>query len=189
MSTSHTDRIDAGAMSTGATIWTWSALLVSLAGVAGTIYLSLGMSLIPCPLCYYQRTFMMAAFVVLALGILAGRQQTGFVSLLALPLALGGLGVAGDHVLREARGIMECPAGLLQIGSAPQQSLALFLILTILVLADVLQRIQGRTIGAPALVGGVILGAVLAVGSLLSAAPPDIPREGPLLGCRKPAAP
>lgn len=165
-------------------LWSWAALVVALAGTAGSIYLSTEMSLIPCPLCYYQRTFVMAAFGVLAVGLLAGTQHAGFASLLALPLALGGLGVAGRHVGLEASGAMECPAGILALGTAPQQSLALFIVLTLLLLVDVLVRAKMRLAAAPAAIGAVVLGALLAVGSVMSAKPPEIPKEGKLIGCR-----
>lgn len=165
-------------------LWTWAALVVALAGTAGSIYLSTEMSLIPCPLCYYQRTFVMAAFGVLAVGLFAGTQQAGLASLLALPLAIGGLGVAGRHVGLELDGKMECPAGLLEMGTAPQQSLALFVVLAVLLLADVLLRAKARLAALPAVAGGIVLGALLAVGSVMSAKPPEIPKEGKLVGCR-----
>jgi hypothetical protein len=186
-----TDSADRGLVNTnharGATAWTWGALVVALVGVAGSIGLTLGLDLIPCPLCYYQRTFIMAAFGVLALGMLAGARHAALASLLALPMALGGLGVAGVHALREYRLEMECPPGWLGIGTAPQQSVALFLLLTIVLLADVLQGVKPRLVSLPALAGSVVLGVLLSYGSLISAKPPDIPKDGPLVGCRKPA--
>ena len=38
------------------------------ASVAGSLYLSLGLGLIACPLCFYQRTFAFAVLGVLILG-------------------------------------------------------------------------------------------------------------------------
>jgi hypothetical protein len=34
--------------------WTWAALVVALAGLSGSLFLSLGMSYKACPLCFYQ---------------------------------------------------------------------------------------------------------------------------------------
>src|SRR5436309_14988321 len=92
------------------TLETWLALLVSAVAVAGSLWLSLGMGLIACPLCFYQRTFAMSAFGVLAVGLL-GSERRGLLCLLALPLAVGGLAVAGWHVSLEVRGKLECPGG------------------------------------------------------------------------------
>ena len=99
------------------TLWTWLALLASAAAVAGTLWLSVGMGLVACPLCFYQRTFAMAALGVLVMGLLVGGRR-GPLSLLALPTAVGGLAVAGFHVALEARGTLECPRGVLGLGSA-----------------------------------------------------------------------
>src|SRR5689334_2005602 len=82
----------------GPTALTWLACLVALAASAGSVYLSVGMRLRACPLCFYQRTYAFAAFGVLLVGLLSGTRHS---ALLALPLAVGGLGVAGYHVYRE----------------------------------------------------------------------------------------
>src|SRR5262245_38552223 len=55
-----------------ATLWNWLALLVSAVAVAGSLWLSLGVELVGCPLCFYQRTFAMCAFGVLLVGLLSG---------------------------------------------------------------------------------------------------------------------
>src|SRR5262249_12993545 len=111
--------------------WTWAALVVALIGLAGSLFLSLGMSLKPCPLCFYQRTFMMSVVGVLGLGLLT-RAGARWLSLLVLPLAVAGLGVALFHVYLETAGKLECPEGVLGWGTAPQQSLAVFVVLTAL---------------------------------------------------------
>jgi hypothetical protein len=36
---------------------TWLALVAALVVSAGSLWLSLGMNLVACPLCFYQRTF------------------------------------------------------------------------------------------------------------------------------------
>src|SRR5262245_43046662 len=111
------------AVEAGPSTWIWLALVWSLAGLGGSLYLSLGMHLKACPLCFYQRTFMISLCVGLLIGLAL---KTKFLSLLALPLATGGFGVAGFHVFLEHFGFLECPLGILEAGSAPQQSLALF---------------------------------------------------------------
>ena len=78
--------------------WAWAALVVSFLGSAGSYYLSVGMGLMPCPLCFYQRAFMLGVFAVLAVGLVAGLERTVPLGLLALPLATAGLAVAGYHV-------------------------------------------------------------------------------------------
>src|SRR3979411_506515 len=90
----------------------WIALLVSVLAVIGSLALSLGLGLRACPLCFYQRTFAMRVAAVLAMGLLMRLRRTGGLSLLALPLALGGLGVALFHVSLEWNGTLECPKGL-----------------------------------------------------------------------------
>src|SRR5262245_2466312 len=104
-------------------IWTWAALVVSAAALAGSLFLSLGMSLKACPLCFYQRTFAMSLVGVLGIGLLTGAGRGARLALLALPLAAAGLGVALFHVSLEVAGTLECPLGILGIGTAPQQSL------------------------------------------------------------------
>ena len=65
---------------------TWLACLIALEASVGSVYLSVGMGLNACPLCFYQRTFAFAAFGVLLVGLLIGAQRSGL-SLLALPLS------------------------------------------------------------------------------------------------------
>jgi disulfide bond formation protein DsbB len=148
--------------------WCWAALLLALAGLAGSLSLSLVLHLKPCPLCYYQRTLMMGLVAVLLTGLIAGAGRLG---LLALPLAVAGLGVASFHVYLEATGKLECPAGILSIGSAPQQSLALFAVLVLVLAIDVLRG----PAGALGLIGTAILGAALAFAASTSNPPPPKP--------------
>src|SRR5919199_714734 len=100
---------EAGAV---ASPWLWAALAVALAGLAGSLFLSLGMGLKACPLCFYQRAFMMSLVAVLGMGLLTGAGQSGRLGLLSVPLATAGLGVALFHVSLELAGRLECPQGL-----------------------------------------------------------------------------
>jgi len=151
--------------------WTWAALVVALLGTAGSLGLSLGLGLKACPLCFYQRAFAMSVLAVLGVGLLAG--GTARLALLALPLATAGLGVAVFHVSLEVRDILECPRGLLGVGTAPQQSLVLFGLLFALLALDVL-----RTAREGVAVAAIVLGALLAVGCCISNPPlPDAPQK------------
>jgi disulfide bond formation protein DsbB len=144
--------------------------------VAGSLTLSLGLGLKACPLCFYQRAFALSLVAVLAMGLIAGAHRDGLLAVLSLPLAIGGLGVAAFHVSLEFRGILECPSGLLGLGSAPQQSLAIFAIVFALLLMAVL---RGGTSGAGrlGLPTGLVLGVVLAVSSCIANPPPKAPTE------------
>lgn len=156
-------------LETKALPWAWLVLLLSAAGVAGSLFLSIGLELRACPLCFYQRTFMMAVFAVLGVGIVADRSRAGLLCLLSLPLVAGGLGVAAFHEYLVLSGKLECPAGLFGLGTAPAQSLAAFGLLT---LATILGAWSGRGGGRPrgtfTPVSAAVLGALLAWGSVAS---------------------
>lgn len=53
----------------------WLSFLVALAALLGSLWLSIGMGLKACPLCLYQRTFVMGVAAVLGVGFLIGPQQ------------------------------------------------------------------------------------------------------------------
>jgi disulfide bond formation protein DsbB len=166
----------------------WPAFLVALAALAGSLWLSMGMHLKACPLCLYQRTFVMAVVGVLGIGLLAGRGSRVVLNLLALPSAVAALGVAAFHVYLEATGKLECPAGVLGIGTAPQQSLAALVVLFLLVFAGA-ARSGGERKGA-ATAGAFVLGLLFAAGAIASAPPmpaaPTKAYETPLEVCRPP---
>lgn len=163
------------------------AFLVALATLGGSLWLSLGMGLKACPLCYYQRTFVMGVVGVLTLGLLSGARRGASLSALALPAATGGLGVALYHVFLELMGKLECPPGIEGYGTAPQQSLAAFALLFVLLTLD---AVRPRAAGALATLGGMLLGGLFAVGAVLSTAPlpppPPEAYEQPIDMCRKP---
>jgi disulfide bond formation protein DsbB len=165
--------------------WTLIALLVALATTAGSLYLSMGMGLKACPLCFYQRTFVMAIVGVLGIGLLVRPQGTTLLNLLSLPLAVGGLGVAIFHVYLELNGTLECPAGVLGLGTAPQQSLAAFLVLTGVLLVPFVSTLNKQDVLTIA-GAGIVLGALFAVGSVLSSPPmpPPAPYSRPVDICK-----
>jgi disulfide bond formation protein DsbB len=168
---------------TAADYLTVAALGAALVGSLGSLYLSIGMQLLACPLCFYQRSFILATFGVLGIGLLARPRGPVSVCLMALPLALAGLGVAIFHVYLEVSGKLECPPGILGLGTAPQQSLAVNVILAVLLAlalaAGLARRVEP---GAPAILGGAaILGVAFAVGCVLSS-PPAAPRDPAKVG-------
>ncbi len=160
--------------------WTWAALLLSLVALAGSLWLSIGMKLKACPFCFYQRTFVMSVVAVLVIGLLTGQRHRAVLNRLALPLVVAALGVAGFHVYLEVTGKLECPAGVLGLGTAPQQSLA------------ALSRQVGEQHLA-AVGAGVVLGLLLAWAAVASSPPmPPAPTQAyttPLDICRPPFHP
>ena len=156
------------------TCLSWLGLLVGCVGIAGSIHLSLGMGLQPCPLCYYQRSFVMATTAVLLLGLLGGTRRLVSVAGLALPLAVAGAALAGFHVYLEATGILECPKGIMDYGSAPQQSLAALGPLALLLLLATIASRQANG-GVLGVLAGLVLGAGMAYGCVVSA--PPVPKR------------
>src|SRR6516162_2917821 len=122
----------------------WASLLVALVALAGSLWLNIGMQLKACPFCFYQRTFVMGVVAVLGIGLLTGQRHRAVLNLLALPLVVGAIGVAAFHVYLELTGKLECPTGVLGIGTAPQQSLAVLFVLLALVVVGV---VRGRQLG------------------------------------------
>ncbi len=163
------------------TLWTWAAFLAALATLAGSLFLSVGMGLEACPLCFYQRTFVMAVVGVLAIGLLTGAGKVGHPTLgmLALPAAAGGVGVAVFHVYLEAVGKLECPLGIQGVGTAPQQALvAQAVVLAFLLLVAVAPGSR-RARGIMPLGCGLILGLLFAWAAIKSAPPPKDPPKTP----------
>ncbi len=149
-----------------------AALVLAIAGTLGSLFLSLGMGLKACPLCFYQRTFIMAAAAVLLIGLAVDRTRPALFCLLSLPLALAGLGVATFHEYLVITDVLECPKALLGLGTAPAQSLAVFSALTVSVLAGAW---SGERKGAFGL--AIVVGVVMAWASIASSPPlPPVPK-------------
>ncbi len=173
------------------TLWFWIALLIAAAGTGGSLWLSLGKKLKACPLCFYQRSFVIAPLGVLLLGALSGTGHWGLFALLALPAAAPGLAIAMFHVYLELSGKLECPLGALNLGSVPKQSCLMFLLLTV---ALVLQALEAEVTGPLGTAGLVVLslafGALLAAGSVAATPgpppPPKEPYSEPPETCRPP---
>lgn len=165
------------------------ATLVALATVLGSLALSIALELRACPLCFYQRSFALAALGALVLGLLVsgpGARPTALAT--ALLCATAGLGVAGFHVSLEARRALECPGGLLGIGSAPVQSLAALAALFAIVALGAFAG-PGRRAGVAAL----LVGGLFSIASIWSSPPlppaPQAPYTTALDICRPPYVP
>jgi disulfide bond formation protein DsbB len=176
--------------------WAVGSLLVAAAGTAGSLWLSLGMGLKACPLCFYQRSFVMAVLATLVVGLVVDRARSGLLCLLSVAPACAGLGVAAFHVYLELAEVLECPRALLGLGSAPMQSFAMFVVL---VLTTASGAWSGRSTTRPgsvallgALLGAALLGGALALACVRSAPPlPPAPTAAydpvkqPLDTCRR----
>jgi hypothetical protein len=167
---------------------TWLALLIALLGVAGSLYLSLGLKLNACPLCFYQRSFALGIAALLAMGLVLGGTRPGLLSVLALPMVVGGLGVAGFHVYLELTNRLECPPGVYGWGTAPKQSLAVFAALFVITVADLATAGRpGRPFSPLVPLLATAMGAGLVWASIV--ANPPMPRPDysqPLISCRPP---
>lgn len=176
--------------------WGYSALVLSGLGAAGSVYLSLGLGLKACPLCFYQRSFMEGTFAVLAIGLAVDRHGQRLYCLLPVPLTFAGLAVALFREYLVVAGVLECPKGLLGLGSAPAQSLAIFALTGLAVVAGALGRGNGTPRRAISLSGTALLGLLLAGASIVSSPPlppapkaPYDPATQPLDMCRPPYHP
>jgi disulfide bond formation protein DsbB len=120
------------------------ATLVAAVGTVGSLYFSLGLGLVPCELCWYQRILLYPLTVVLGVAALDDRPQ---VARTVLPLSGLGVAIATYHVLLQLRPSLEATCsvgggcssilypmagGLLTI---PRLSLTAFVLVTVLMLA------------------------------------------------------
>jgi disulfide bond formation protein DsbB len=151
------------------------------------------MKLKACPFCFYQRTFVMAVVAVLAVCLLTGPRHRAVLNLLALPLVVAGLGVSAFHVSLERTGKLECPAGVLGVGTAPQQSLAALVVLLVVVAVGVVRSRQAGERHPAAVGAAVVVGLLLAWGAVASSPPmppaPTQPYTTPVDICRPPFHP
>jgi disulfide bond formation protein DsbB len=115
------------------------ATLVAIVATGGSLYLSLGLGLIPCRLCWYQRILMYPLVVVLGVAAYEGRSG---VAMTVLPLSVLGTAIAAYHsyIQIAPSGGAQCTVGcgLVQfrvLGLAvPNLSLLAFLLITASVL-------------------------------------------------------
>lgn len=167
-------------------LWLRLATFIAVIGVLGSLHLSINMELQACPLCYYQRAFIMAAAGILAFGMFLDGVPPGAVSVLALAPSVAGLCIAGQHVRFEWAGDLECPKGISGVLVAPQESLIVFVLLVAVLLGDLLHRKNYTVQGF----GAVLLGVVFCTTSMRSVQRMDPPTRAYEKtepdGCRKP---
>lgn len=108
--------------------------LVALVATAGSLYLSVGMGLVPCELCWYQRTLMYPLVVVFGVALVERRPG---VYRTVLPLSALGTGLAAYHSWLQVAAAGRCTFGgcaavqLRVVGlTVPNLSLVAFLAVT-----------------------------------------------------------
>ncbi|WP_436926427.1 disulfide bond formation protein B [Halosimplex amylolyticum] len=109
--------------------------LVAVVATTGSLYFSLGMGLVPCELCWYQRILMYPLVVVIGVALL--ERRTG-VYRTVLPLSVGGVAVAAYHSWLQVAAGGQCSFGgscaavqLRVVGlSIPNLSLIAFALIT-----------------------------------------------------------
>lgn len=154
---------------------TVAALAAAGISVAGSLYLTIGMKLIPCPLCFYQRTFAFAVLGILIVGVFTRARDGGYLNLMALlPTIAGGL-IAAFHTYLEGTGRLICPKGIFGIGSTAQQSLASFMLVLACLVPGLAQDVRRKGLSVVAVGWTVILGGAFAFGCIASSPAPSMP--------------
>ncbi|WP_439520284.1 disulfide bond formation protein B [Hydrogenophaga sp.] len=74
--------------------WMLAAWAVALGATLGALFIGEVMGMTPCLLCWYQRIFMFPLALILGMAAFAEDRRG---AVYALPLALGGAGMAGYH--------------------------------------------------------------------------------------------
>ena len=171
------------------------ALVLAIAAAAGSLYFTLEMGHKTCTLCFYQRAFAFALVGVLTTGMLAFRDRAARVCLLALPVAIGGLGVAAftsylgmtDWPRQNENWYLACPMGIEGYGTTSQQSLVAFGAAALVLLIGAVGEVKVSGHGGLSLIAGLALGVGAAYGSIIANPPVEQPKPaqvGVLLECR-----
>lgn len=123
--------------------------LVAAVATAGSLYLSLGMGLIPCELCWYQRILMYPLVVVFGVAVVEGRSA---VYRTVLPLSILGASIAAYHSWLQIAGSgLQCGVGggcgavLLRVFGLTIPNLSLIAFLLVTVTAVVLWRFDAAS--------------------------------------------
>src|ERR1051325_8832169 len=120
-------------------LWIRLALFMAVVGVLGSLHLSIQMGLRACPLCYYQRAFMMATAGILAFCMFMPGVPTAALTVFALTPAFAGCAIAAYHCYLVANGALECPPGITGLAT-PFESLIVFVLLVAPLLGDLFHR-------------------------------------------------
>jgi Disulfide bond formation protein DsbB len=168
-------------------LWTRFALFFAVVGVLGSLHLSLAEpQLKACPLCFYQRAFIMSVAAILALGMFLPSVPTAAQTVLALAPALAGAAIAVWHVWLEYAGVLECPLGRSDILTAPQESVLIYILVVAMLVGDLFHQKKYVMQG----VGAVLVGVVFSI-TCIKGVPETPERTTPygenekLDGCRK----
>ncbi|MSQ94747.1 MAG: disulfide bond formation protein B [Gemmataceae bacterium] len=166
-------------------LWTRFALFFAALGVLGSLHLSLVMELKACPLCLYQRAFMMSVAAILAFGLFLPGVPTAAQTVLALAPAVAGAGIAGWHTYLDWTKVLECPMGITGILVAPQESLIAFALLAAFLVCDLFHQQRYVMQGFGAILLGVVFCTTCIKGTP-KMPPPGIPypADKELDGCR-----
>ena len=171
------------------------ALLLAIATAAGSLYFTLELGHKTCTLCFYQRAFAFALVGVLATGILAFRDRGARVCLLALPVAIGGFGIAAftaylgmtDWPRQNENWYLACPMGIEGYGTASQQSFVAFGAAVLVLLIGGIGEVRVSGHGSLSLLVGLALGVGAAYGSIVANPPLEQAKPmqpGAVLECR-----
>ena len=127
-------------------LWLAAGTLVAVVATTWSLYLSLGLGLVPCELCWYQRILMYPLTVILGVAALENRTR---VYRTALPLSVLGAGIAAYHSWLQVSGGSEtcsigggCSAVQYQFLSlsVPNLSLIAFVLVSLALVAAVRKR-------------------------------------------------
>jgi len=157
-------------------MWNLLVLILSCVASAGSLYLSIGLGLKACPLCFYQRSFAIAALLVQATLIGLDGLRSRLACVTALPLLMAGLSVAVFHVYLVQTGRLECPPALFGWGDGPMQSLVVFGASAIACLTGAWQSAIRQRLAFT--IAGIVAGASAAAACIVSAPPlPPAPAQ------------
>ena len=156
---------------------TIAAFVAATASVAGSLYLTLGLGLIACPLCFYQRTFAFAVLGSLIVGLMSKASETGYVNLFTfLPAVAGGM-IAGWHTYLDVSGKLVCPLGLFDFGTTAQQSLASFVLILACLLVGLAGDVKKGRVAQASVGWSILLGAAFAYGCIATSPKPSMPAK------------
>lgn len=148
------------------------ALLLATVATGGSLYLSMGLGLKACPLCFYQRSFAMGAVLVLILQLWLDGVRSPRAAIITLPLVVSGLGIAAFHVYLVQADKLECPPALFGWGDGPLQSLLMFVSLTLVCFAGVWSARRTESGNGFATVVAVVILSCIAAWACIASAPP-----------------
>lgn len=155
-------------------LWIRCALFLAVIGVLGSLHLSLNMDLKACPLCYYQRAFIMAVAAILTFGMFLPGVPAGAQTVFALAPAFAGGAIATLHTYLVVTGEMECPTGISGTLAAPTESLIVHGLLLVCLAGDLFHRGIYVTQG----LGAMLLGFVFYT-TCTRAVPPMVAPDAP----------